>query len=728
MINQNNTITNSFKEQAQYYLNKMGWNIILVGKNKKPFDDWKEYQTKKVTPERLKTWFILHPEANIAVITGKISNLTVVDIDPRHDGSYEPFKDIQTIKSKTGGGGYHIFFQFEEGLSNKAGIQEGIDIRSEAGYVILPPSSHKSGNNYEWIVEPEAPNQLVKLPSFIKNWTKKISVSGQPEGNWNNEVLKGVGEGQRNETATSVVGKLLKRFPEREWNTDAWQLFVNWNDKNKPPLEENELRSIFESIKKKELQNPSHSSGTETPHGIVKVALIQDKLTYQQVEMKAQELLPNSQTALKLVLAVTASSVYANPVMIWLLLVGVPSSGKTEMVRLVKDADCTYYLDNLTQNAFVSGERSTKNNKVYDLLPCVDKKCLIIKDWTSIFSLDEKMTKKLLGDLVGIYDKEFTKFSSRRGNISYSSTFSQLGCITPSTLNKHTNYMNMVGPRFLCYSMPSVDSNNQQTSYDFIFSDRDRSLVEKEARKYVSSYISQIIKKPLEIKTLSSEGKRYLRLAAELMSNCRGIVILQSASFKNEEGNDVKYYEVSDIQIEEPWRALQQLIVLSRFLAFVVEKDEVGIDEFEIIKEVVISSMPADRSQALRMIQRYGGMVTAKQLADLSDKSIKTSRRLLDELSALKVLDKNKGSGAIATDYKITERFSDFILYSPAEFLSHKFEAGNSIQPAVKIDHSIPLKEQLKGKTVIEQEILTNLSWENTVKELEVKNRGIPIT
>jgi len=714
MENQDNFNTNQKLEQALEYYKNMGWNIILVGEDKKPFDDWKEYQTKKVTPERLRTWFILHPDANIAVVTGKISGLTVVDVDLRHNGSYESFKDIFTIKSKTGGGGYHIFFQFEEGLANKTGIKEGIDIRSEAGYVILPPSSHQSGNKYKWIVEPKSPDQLVKLPDFVKEWLTKVNISGQFQSNWDSETLKGVGEGQRNDKAASLAGKLLKRFPEKEWYTDAWQIFNNWNEKNKPPLNEKELRSIFESIKKKELQSPSHSSGTETPHGIVKVALIQDKLVYKQVEDKVQGLLPNSQTALKLILAVATSSSFANPVMLWLLLVGVPSSGKTDLVRLVRDAECTYYLDNLTQNAFISGERATKSNKVHDLLPLVDKKCLIIKDWTSIFSLDEKMTKKLLGDLVGIYDKEFTKFSSRRGNISYTSVFSQLGAITPSTLNKHTNYLNMVGPRFLCYTLPPTDLNKQNTSYDFIFSEKDRSQVEKEARTYVSSYVTQLVKSPFEIKPFTSEVRKYLRLAAELMSNCRGIVLLQSATFQNEQGEEVRYYEVLDIQVEEPWRAVQQLIELSRYLAYVVGNTEVGIDELEIVKDVVISSMPADRSQALRAIQKHQGIITAKELSDMSEKSTKTSRRLLDELSALKVLDKNKGEGAIATDYRITDKFQDFILHSPAEFLSHK--------SGIKVDPNIPLSEQLKGKSAVEQEIITNISWENTIKELGVKN------
>lgn len=465
------------------------------------------------------------------------------------------------------------------------------------------------------------------------------------------------------------VEVLIIDLPEMKAGKDIGDYFRLGHTKD-------DFLQLVNKAKRVELK-AKHAGGTQTLDSIGKQKLLDQQISYAEVEEKVLRLLPNSQTALKLVLAVATSSSFPNPLMLWLLLVGVPSSGKTDLARLIKSADCTYYLDNLTQNAFISGERFSKDNKVYDLLPLLDKKCLVIKDWTSIFSLDEKMTKKLLGDLVGIYDKEFTKFSSRRGNISYSSAFSQIGCITPATLNRHTNYMNMVGPRFLCYTMPSTAPEAEDESYDLIFSNQDRSLVEKEARLYVSSYLTQLLQQPPEIKPLSKEVQDYLRRAAKLMSNCRGIVLLQSASFKNEEGDEIKYYEVLDVQIEEPWRAVQQLITLAKYLSFVVGKNEVGIEELHIIKEVVISSMPADRSQALRVIKEQGGQITAKQLADLSDKSTKTSRRLLDELVALKALEKIASAARnIANDYQIREQFKDFMLLDPAEFMSHKDSRG----------------------------------------------------
>ncbi len=667
----NNDTTNAKLQQALHYLKDKKWSIIPIGKNKRPLISWKKYQTELALEKEVIGWFKKYPQANIAVVTGKISNLAVVDIDPRHGGSDEYFKDIVTVKVKTGGDGLHLYFGYEDGIQNHVAIKEGIDIRGEGGYVIAPPSIHPSGKPYEWLVDPD--NSIAPLPKFLKDWiTEWVPVGSSSK--WKEEVLNGVSEGQRNNTAASVAGKLLKRHPRVEWNTEAWMHLKNWNEaKNKPPLSENELRQVFNSIAQRELRSVS---GTETPDSPSNQQLINTSLSYNEVENKVRQLLPSSQIALKLVLAVAVSSNFQNSLMLWLLMVGVPSSGKTDLVRLLKDASVTYYLDNLTQNAFISGERATKSNKVHDLLPLLDKKCLIIKDWTSIFSLDEKMTKKLLGDLVGIYDTEFTKFSSRRGNISYSSAFSQIGCITPATLNRHTNYMNMVGPRFLCYTMPITTREDEVLSYEMIFSSKDRSLVEKEARLYVSSYLNQLIQQTPNIQALSKKTQEYLRLAAKLMSNCRGIVLLQSSSFKNDEGEDVKYYEVLDVQIEEPWRAIQQLISLSKYLAFVVGKNEVGVEELGIIKEVVISSMPADRSQALRVIKEQGGEITAKLLADFSEKSTKTSRRLLDELTALKALEKIRGSGTIATDYKVRDHFRDFLLLDPTEFMSRNSTSG----------------------------------------------------
>ncbi len=249
-----NTTTNTVLEQALFLSEKMGWSVIPVSIDKKPLVEWKLYQTQKATRDQIGGWFS-NPEVNLGVVTGKISNLVVVDIDPRHEGTDEAFEEVQTVKSATGGGGWHYFFKYEEGIQNQAGIKPGIDVRGEGGYVIVPPSTHKSGNPYKWLNSPED-TKVIDIPEFVQEWISSVKVKeGPKESKWNNKLLNGVSEGKRNDAAASVIGKWLKRYPEEEWESEVWPMAQIWNKDNQPPLPENELRIVYESIVKSEKAN-----------------------------------------------------------------------------------------------------------------------------------------------------------------------------------------------------------------------------------------------------------------------------------------------------------------------------------------------------------------------------------------------------------------------------------------------------------------------------------------
>lgn len=430
-------------------------------------------------------------------------------------------------------------------------------------------------------------------------------------------------------------------------------------------------------------------TGTETPDG---------PLTFDILASEVEKFLPNTRIALKLLLAVATSGIRKNRVMLWLLFVGSPSSGKTELLRLIRKVPTIIGVDSLTLNSFISGERETEKQKVYDLLPRLDGKCLTIKDWTVIFSHDERMTKKIIGDMVGAYDKSLEKSSSQRGIITYEAEFSHLGAITPATLNKHHNYLNMIGPRFLFYSIPNLDQEQENRSFQAIFTKEDRKAQENKVSAMLFDYLIFLNEQDItQISLPSKEIQEYLKTAARFLARGRGIVVTQQSSFKNEEGTDVTYYEPSEIQIEQPFRAVQQLLTLAEYLALVEGKSEITEQELKIIKEITLSSMPADRAQALKVLRESeNGEITAKQLSDGLDKSIKTSRRLLDELNHLGVVEKVKGSGQTASSYKIKKEFESFVLHTPREFMSHNYSGTET--PDTISDEQLTLGKAIFGK------------------------------
>lgn len=127
---------------------------------------------------QIRDWWERTPFANIAVATGKPSGVYVVDLDGQ-DGIdawttiEDDYGDAGGVMSLTGGGGAHLWFALgEHDLSNTHWrVAAHVDTRGTGGYVVVPPSLHRSGRKYAWadgdtpttIQEHEIPDWLVTL-------------------------------------------------------------------------------------------------------------------------------------------------------------------------------------------------------------------------------------------------------------------------------------------------------------------------------------------------------------------------------------------------------------------------------------------------------------------------------------------------------------------------------------------------------------------------------------
>lgn len=116
------------------------------------------FQDATLDPETIKRWWtFMWPNANIGIATGEVSGIVVLDVDPRNGGD-ESFAEMEikfgklpdTLRSKTGGGGWHIFFRHPGSYVKCTTIMPGLDIKGDGGYIVAPPSLHHSGNLYQW--------------------------------------------------------------------------------------------------------------------------------------------------------------------------------------------------------------------------------------------------------------------------------------------------------------------------------------------------------------------------------------------------------------------------------------------------------------------------------------------------------------------------------------------------------------------------------------------------
>lgn len=239
-------------EAALKYLSK-GWPVFPVRPDtKKPvLDSWKQFQDRLPTESEIKNWWQKWSWGSIGLATGKLSGVSVVDVDPRHNGKTDNLDE--TVKAQTGGG-WHYFYKYNENCHSQNGIEEGIDLKSDGGYIILPPSVHASGNKYKWITPPFV-NEFKPLPQWVIDSQKNKGVS-----TFDPSLFQGVSEGKRNESAASVIGKILHGLKEDDWQTIGWQMIKGWNDKNSPPMEEKELFAVFKSIASREVTKKTQES------------------------------------------------------------------------------------------------------------------------------------------------------------------------------------------------------------------------------------------------------------------------------------------------------------------------------------------------------------------------------------------------------------------------------------------------------------------------------------
>ncbi len=403
--------------------------------------------------------------------------------------------------------------------------------------------------------------------------------------------------------------------------------------------------------------------------------ILDRKITLDEVHVSVAKIGMYPKELLEIIIAVAVSAQMRNKPPLWLLIVGPPSSVKTD---LVKTLDClngtfVYYVDSMTENAFASGFLPKDGSEPHDLLPELDGKCFIVKDYTTMFSLNEETLKKILGDMTSMFDEDFNKFSATRGNVAYKSLFSQIGCITPSVINKHQRYMSQIGARFLTYRIPELDADSEKKGFAIAWSDEtgeQRKRLIAEAKIITSSFCKQLIDElpSIQLDTEKEEIREKIDNLAKFISRARGIVNTRPASFIKD-GKEIKYLEVTDIQIEQPWRAFQQMRSLARFLAITRGKQEVGLEEVETIKNVAIASMPVHRARALAAF-KGNKMLEASELADAAGISLRTAQRVLKELISLGILDKIqenewKKVGNVANSYFPVTDFEEILVGEP---------------------------------------------------------------
>lgn len=243
-------------DAALRYLER-GWAVVpITPAGKAPLVAWEAYQHRLPEAADVRHWYKRWPEAGVGIVTGPISRLAVLDIDPRHGGE-KSLRDWEeragplppTLEAVTGGGGRHLYFTSTSAkLRNRAALLPGVDFRAAGGLVVAPPSMHASGQRYFWR-DGKGPDLAPALPLPRRLVALLLPAGGKQShdiSHWRHLTREGVGEGRRNDTIASLCGHLLWHGVDE---LVALELLLAWNRQRcRPPLSDDEVAAVVRSI------------------------------------------------------------------------------------------------------------------------------------------------------------------------------------------------------------------------------------------------------------------------------------------------------------------------------------------------------------------------------------------------------------------------------------------------------------------------------------------------
>ena len=198
---------------------------------------------------KLRKWLLEDPEAelnpyrrnrNLFLATGEVSGITVIDIDiGEGKQGLQTWAELirehgepDTLRQTTGSGGAHLVFQYNSALKTSSNtLGKHVDCRNDNGYIICPPSLHRSGQRYAW---DNWTGPIAPLPAHL---SKKKDGRGRPR---KDDLYKG-------KYTVEQVRQMLEHVPADDrdlWRTigivlgrefklaeDAWTLYNTWADK-----------------------------------------------------------------------------------------------------------------------------------------------------------------------------------------------------------------------------------------------------------------------------------------------------------------------------------------------------------------------------------------------------------------------------------------------------------------------------------------------------------------
>ncbi len=326
---------------------------------------------------------------------------------------------------------------------------------------------------------------------------------------------------------------------------------------------------------------------------------------------------------------------------VWLLIVAGPGGSKTELLRALYDLQNVYPLSDLTPQTFMSGFKDTNGSLLHRLPPEV---IIIMKDFTTVLEMSAEKRSAILAQLREIYDGEYGK---EFGNAESRVWHGKIGLIAgvTSIIDRHQTVFQVLGERFVKYCPIPADSI-EVTKRAMANSGNERQMRD-EIKSAFTNYIEGV-EIPDTPEPVPPQIKSAIMHLAIFCAKARSGIIRDSYGSR----------EITFIpEPEHATRLVKQLVNLMCALALI--SGEYSDDDYEIIHKIGMDTLPDVRRRIINYLFAHEGQQSLADIADAIGYLANTTRRQLEEMVCLKIVQAD--SASLAHSYELSSSARDLL-------------------------------------------------------------------
>lgn len=314
--------------------------------------------------------------------------------------------------------------------------------------------------------------------------------------------------------------------------------------------------------------------------------------------------------------AVAANRLEGDPV--WLLLVGPPGGGKSEILNSISGLDDAHPAGTLTEASLLSGtpRKDHADSAKGGLLRNIgDFGIIVAKDFGSVLSMNRDARAQLLAALREVYDTAWTRHVGTDGGrtLSWKGKVGMIGGVTP-TIDRHHAVMGAMGERFVLYRLPEIDPSTQARQA------LKHAGKERQMRQQLAAAVTELFNtahnEPCALD--DDEVTRLVNLAT---------LVVKARSAVERDG-----YSREIELVPGPEAPTRLIVVLDRMLAGL---DVIGVprtDAWNVVTKLALDSVPALRLSVLYSLME--GQKDTNEVATDVRHPAQTTRRALEDLVA----------------------------------------------------------------------------------------------